>query len=498
MTEARQRFQRFQRKSAAGSALSHWRRLRQQFSRARGTWPNGVWSTDYLQPPLSPALRVHLRALIGWDTPARALALIPIHVWQLGRWLMVSPETVARRQIAHHQPAGVPVGAAAPTVVVGQPAPDWQFLRRHSVTLADVSRYSLATTAQHADFKPSSPVENSWSEYIFDYERNWNLAASLALVTPNANWALAGESMLFSRWCQYREQLALVRTNISALSDKSLTNERLQRVGVPTVPTSHLAAATTVDLAELVAELLSRWPSTAALFFKPRVGSRGEDCYVAAIESVPTPVQDGTRVILRRYQCVESSMTAAQVHRELMRNLADRDYLVQPLLTSDVGWVELADPRDVVTIRIVTRTLGSTTAVFSRAIEIPLPADTFGARYLLAGVAANGQITRLALPNRTLQSLPQPILQIWQKLASKIVPNQAQLDQWALRAHGQFPGLFAVAWDIALSDQGAVFLEGNAGFGTIAPQLIAGGLLSELPLALHPASSLPTSTLPAR
>jgi len=47
----------------------------------------------------------------------------------------------------------------------------------------------------------------------------------------------------------------------------------------------------------------------------------------------------------------------------------------------------------------------------------------------------------------------------------------------ALLAHRQFPGLFAAAWDIAVTSTGNLFLEGNGGFGVDTPQVISGGLL---------------------
>ena len=45
----------------------------------------------------------------------------------------------------------------------------------------------------------------------------------------------------------------------------------------------------------------------------------------------------------------------------------------------------------------------------------------------------------------------------------------------ALIAHGLFPQMFAVAWDIALTELGPVFLEGNTGFGATVPQWVSGG-----------------------
>ena len=48
----------------------------------------------------------------------------------------------------------------------------------------------------------------------------------------------------------------------------------------------------------------------------------------------------------------------------------------------------------------------------------------------------------------------------------------------AHRGHGCFPDMFAIAWDVAITDNGPIFLEGNTGFGLLAPQMLSGGLLA--------------------
>jgi hypothetical protein len=107
-----------------------------------------------------------------------------------------------------------------------------------------------------------------------------------------------------------------------------------------------------------------------------------------------------------------------------------------------------------------------------------LPPRATGQFYLLVGLDAEGVVRTLAAPEHSRAGLDPASLELWQQVTGRQVCDSAALDELAIRAHRQFPGMFAVAWDVALTDDGPVFLEGNAGFGTTPPQLVAGGLLN--------------------
>ena len=157
--------------------------------------------------------------------------------------------------------------------------------------------------------------------------------------------------------------------------------------------------------------------------------------------------------------------------------LRSQDYLVQPLLRTARAWRDVAADSDVVTVRVVTRDVGGGAAVFSRVVEVPLPPEDRGQFYLLVAIDDSGRVGAPALPLREADAMSADTREAWERVTGRLVPWSADLDALAERAHRHFPGVFAVAWDIALTDDGPLFLEGNSGFGTFAPQMVAGGLL---------------------
>ena len=173
----------------------------------------------------------------------------------------------------------------------------------------------------------------------------------------------------------------------------------------------------------------------------------------------------------------------------------------------------MADPSDVVTCRIVTRDVGDGPKIFSRCLEVPLTPtasegrdpypDASGQYYLLMRIDEDGIVLDSALPewlrlrrneDASAQNMDRGAAGVAanaqaereRALVGRCVPDFEQLAQDCLDAHRLFPGLFAVAWDVAIAEGGIFFLEGNAGFGTLVPQWLSGGLLAEARQATLP------------
>ena len=398
-------------------------------------------------------------------------------------------------------------------------------LRRHTITAREALGYGLLdiggsgadrqkhppTAAALDDEARSEPEhlhlgttpagEAAWPLFIYDHEESWNLAVSVAVGSPGSR-ALPNSPSAQSpsqrrhrhrqggsataRLREHRRRVQAVRTQIAALSDKHETAQRLIAVGIPTVETMVLAAGGPHNTAGLIRRATQRWPNSSGYFVKPRSGSRGIDCYIltrADADGVPPAI----RSELATVRAGGSAWMATTYHPEtnspaspdeLDACLSAQDYLVQPLLRSPQQWRGVAADTDVVTVRIVTRDVGSAPAVFSRVAEFPLPPRATGQFYLLVGLDAEGVVRTLAAPEHSRAGLDPASLELWQQVTGRHVCDGAAIDELAIRAHRQFPGMFAVAWDVALTDDGPVFLEGNAGFGTTPPQLVAGGLLN--------------------
>lgn len=446
------------------------RKWRRYLRRWRSGRPPGVLSGQYLRPRLSPAMTVHRRTIAGSDRPAQAVALLPAKVWRALWWSFSgAPQNVQR---AHQRFAQDYAGHSG----VG---PDQQLTelsslaRRNSLMPLDVYRLELFAD----DGQASDDGEPSWASMVFDHEVGWNLAASVTLTLKTL---------------ARRPAARIARRHMRVLSDKHETARRLARVGVPTVDEYVVPVDDVTGLAGIAEVAARRWPTAQMLFAKPRAGSAGIGGFVLTrSDASPPGVQppstgesglaraaDASQWSVAHYRSdknVEHVSRSAAAAFEA--EMAAQEYLIQPRLTTAVDLQEVASDVDVVTMRIVTRNYGLGPQVFSRAIEVPLPPRPEGMVYLVAAVASDGAIEKLATPEWMVAALRPEALTLWEKLKRLRVPGVHEIDEMALRAHQTFPGVYAVAWDVALTDRGPVFLEGNTGFGTLYPQLMSGGLL---------------------
>ena len=519
------------RENRAASHHSNSNATWQRYGRLwRGGSPSGVFSVDYLRPPLSKPLRVHLRALVGWDQPLRAAATALPRAWRLARWYGGGRRTA----VARIPDAALERYATAAGMTVTQLRERLDAtLARHTLAPRDALGYGLVVDLnptpvggtgthpeRHGSRSPRAELDDAWPLFLYDSEEGWNLAASLAITSPASGPAAAGG--LSARWRGHRRRVATVRAQIAALSDKEETARRLAAAGVPTVPSllvpARVPTAATAGVAELIRQAVGHWPGVDEFFVKPRAGSRGLDSFVivraegagietarrsgsgtvtcpaaeasyaATCEAPPeadnnhraqTVKVDADAWVIRRYHA-DSTVDGNTPGAGLSECLRTRDYLVQPLLRTAEAWQDVAADSDVVTVRLVTRDTGRGPAVFSRVVEIPLSPSKEGQYYLLVAVDSAGAVDTPALPLGSAESIGAEARDVWERVAGRSVPHSEDLDALAVCAHRLFPGIFAVAWDIALTDDGPRFLEGNAGFGTFAPQVVAGGLLDDV------------------
>ncbi len=394
----------------------------------------GVIDRSYCDRDLPVAVRIHRDAFLG--PGAKRAALAPLQLWLLGRWLTSGAE----RAIAAVKPERVERFTAATGVSAErQRARLASLAKRHAIGPNDAYRLGL--------LRDGWPER--WAEFAYDGELWWNAAAS----SP------AGAE------------------HIRTLGDKAATERRLTTAGIPCVPSIAVAPDTfQADSDALIAQWLTRWPKVHG---KQRLGSRGEGAFELS--------QESSGWLLREHQ---HGTPVADPRAWLREHLSATDYLIQPRLVSHPVFAGIADPSDVVTIRIVTRDVGTVSGraapdprVFSSCVEVPLPPTNDAQYYALMRLHDNGSVAGTALPQWLSGSEAQQdygTREVERALSGTLIPGFDDLVDQALRAHRLFPGLFAAAWDAAVTDQGIVFLEGNTGFGTDVPQWLGGGLFADL------------------
>lgn len=378
--------------------------------------PPGVFTPAMFRPGAPIALQVHRRVLTGYASGRLAPAVWPASVWRGGRWLAERSDLAVDEELQERfeDLTGVPVERQNSRLTV-----------LAGIGIGSVPAYRFGLLLDGA--------KDTWMNYVYDHEIGWNVAAG-GLATA---------------------------ASVRLLSDKWETAQRLRAAGIPVVASRRIEAGTVVS--EVV---LRRWlDGDDEVFLKPIVGSRGDGgCVLSGPDLCLVPYQST--------DAVDDPVAFVQ------GQVADRDYLVQARLRSHAQFAGVADPSDVVTVRVVTRDVGEGPRIFSTVVEVPLPPTPEGQFYQLIVVDEDGHMVgRPRPPWYPPPAADSDSARVFVQLHGRTLPDHELMRTEALAAHRQFPGVFAIAWDIAVTDAGPVFLEGNGGFGTMTPQVASGGLL---------------------
>ncbi len=342
-----------------------------------------------------------------------------------------------RLQVAYASATGIPVAEQRRLLR--------KLVARRGIPALEAYRYGLVRRSRL----------ECWDEYVYSCERNWNLAASVVM-----GRAVGAEAP--------RGSADTARATIETLSDKVATSQVLNDVGIPVAPTVELLPGTLWnEHAATIDMLLARW---SAVFLKPRYGSGGEGAINVA----------GTAGAWRA-RCYKDGQLAQNAADSVRSQLDSVTYLAQPLLQSARAFGDLCPDSDVATLRVVTREIGGGPEVFSRVLELPVTELGGDRCYAFVPVGSDGVAFAGVHAQDCPVTLPVPEQRsIVKRVDGLSVPGAEAACEWAIRAHKAVGYLFAIAWDIALTDDGPVFLEGNAGFDMATPQTCFGGLLAGL------------------
>lgn len=196
-------------------------------------------------------------------------------------------------------------------------------------------------------------------------------------------------------------------------------------------------------------------PPGEDVLVKPVRGSHGRA--VTVFRSVANDrFRDGTDRELDR-----SALVTTLAARSVLAPL-----LVQPLLRPDAALADLANGA-LITVRIVTvmTTAGDPVHVLS-VLKMPLGARDSDNLGLASPVSEDeGRLGR-ALSYRLACEGFDHHPDTGAAITGRLVPQWPAARDLALRAHAHFPGFFALGWDVALTREGPLLLEANAGWDT--------------------------------
>lgn len=247
----------------------------------------------------------------------------------------------------------------------------------------------------------------------------------------------------------FRESERQERTTV--LTNKGAFAAACHRLGLPHPPTAPIASDNgLLDLPPALARL-------ERLFVKPASGRRG----IGAALLIRNPV-GGWQLESRDGKQIDTERAPL-----LRRRAADGPVVVQPVLQNHPA-LRGSVGATLLTIRIVTgRRFGGTTGPLSALAEIPLDGMLpLASRHLVLPVHPTGDGGgRLGIPDLTVAGSAECHPETHAVFAGLVVPCWAELERLAADAHRLLASdLATVGWDIAVTPEGPVLIEGNIGW----------------------------------
>ncbi|WNO09102.1 sugar-transfer associated ATP-grasp domain-containing protein [Teredinibacter sp. KSP-S5-2] len=236
------------------------------------------------------------------------------------------------------------------------------------------------------------------------------------------------------------------------LTDKKFFAEKLQLADLPSVPQ---VEKTFIDGKPNESILFQK----KSLFFKPINGSRKQNCFVLNY------IKNGDKYRLE--QPNTQTLTSADCIQSFIQGqLSKRSYLIQHLLKNSAWFTSLGVDTDLIVIRLITgRTKGD---VYPLCAVLELPTGKNNSRiipmYINANTGKIDKIKRLPIKDSTIKNL-------LNLLNEKRLPDWESIKAFTKAAHNICPDVRTVGWDLAISDQGIVLLEGNFNWGVEVHQL---------------------------
>lgn len=272
-----------------------------------------------------------------------------------------------------------------------------------------------------------------WWDFIYDHELpHWHRVLSTARSTSRS---------------------------LRLIVDKAYFAEFMKKLGIQTVTTLAVFERCEAPNEHFIFSQLN-------LFFKPRSGSRGEGCFSIAYD----PVTD-SYLLQSGEICVRERGDIMDYIRE---KITQNEYLAQPYLHNHPTIAHVLDTEILATIRMITGVDTVGCVIVSSILEIPNAARRRWSVYPIDG--ASGRVGK----SRILWNMNETEVD---RIVGLTLPHWSQAIDLCRKAHAQCRDILTIGWDVAITDNGAVLLEGNTNWGAASHQSAHGKPLLQGPLA---------------
>ena len=211
------------------------------------------------------------------------------------------------------------------------------------------------------------------------------------------------------------------------------------------------------------------------VFFKPRVGNQSRGCFV--VRRTSKAKQMNLQIAWFKVKIVNDDQTL-DILNKIIRN---HDYLMQPLLKNHPDFVLLFDTDELVTIRLVTVKPEAKSIAISALIEIPIVDQPNYYWNMLIDVDSGAFMKPLNFPGQD-NELNKGFRKLAAHAQGKVCPYWEDIKKLCADAHELFDQMFTIGWDVALSTDGPVIVEGNGNWSLAHYQILKREPMLKLPL----------------
>lgn len=248
----------------------------------------------------------------------------------------------------------------------------------------------------------------------------------------------------------------ITETEQQLLNDKQLFAESMAAEGLPSIPTIDY-----ITSVEQLTEHLMRHKTS--IFIKPVSGSRNDGCFALEFNH-----EQG------RYQLENGS--PRDRNNEIIRELNSRSIklplIIQPLHKNHPE-IDYGQKRPLAVIRLITAVTDRHPHPVSAILELPFNIHGNPVLPLKLNIATGA----IGPPPLNRVGTPEAIDRWAKSLEGQRVPRWSKLLNVAQKAHRFFPNVHTIGWDLAVTDDGIVLLEGNINWAVAAHQIAGQPLL---------------------
>jgi hypothetical protein len=238
-----------------------------------------------------------------------------------------------------------------------------------------------------------------------------------------------------------------------AVDDKRLFGERCKAAGLPAVPLLAWAEGREVQQTQ------DTWPD-GDLISKPAVGFQGKGVVLWQAAGPGLYHRNG-----------EAALNRNELLHWLAQSSEVKAWLLQPALRNHPQIADLS-PGPLICVRIMTAldTQGNAD-LFAAVLKMPVGRQTINNHGIGSAIDLESGTLGIAFPYRPLHPGFEHHPTTGAGIVGREVPDWAAVKQLAVTAHKLFPDMRLLGWDIALTADGPVALETNAGWDVAMPQI---------------------------